>query len=398
MSGSKELREYRLERYLIYGSVFVALTGLQLIVPVLPAVQEHLALDDAQIALVTGVYLLPTVPAALLSGVLADRFGRGRVLGTFLVLFGVAGVLVGTVGLQSFPVLLFFRALQGVGYAGVNPLTITTIGDLFRGPTQVAVQGHRSLTMQAGDTALPVLGGILLGWSLVSPFLLPALAIPLGLATMRLLSAGTAPSAPVSISDTLRAVIRFGRQAPLLALQVAGFVRFTVKFTVLTYLPILAVNQRGLTPAAVGLAIGAASLTGGVTAVSAKRLLTHVRMSGLIVLSLLLLGVSVLAFTLAHGVGTVTTIAIIFGAGDGLYGVLQNALVADAVEGAGRTTFVAATGAVRNAGKFLAPVIAAGITMVASVSASFVFAAVVAFAAILCVPPLRDFDAAFAQH
>lgn len=392
---TSDLGQHRLERWLVYAAALVSLTGIQMVVPALPALQRQLGLDDSQIALVTSVYLFPSVLAAVLAGILAERYGRRRVFGGSLLVFGVAGTLVGVVGAVSFPSLLVLRAVQGIGFAGINPMTITALGDLFEGPAQVAAQGRRSLAMQVGDTVLPALGGVLVVWSWTWPFLGPVVAIPLGFAVLRRYPRGTGARSPATVGETVRAIGAFAKDPPLFALQIAGFVRFLLKFVMLAYLPVLVVNQRGVSETVAGVALGASALVGGVVAVSADRLLRRMSVTRLVTLSLLLLASSLLAVVGAYGAVAVVVVAMVFGAGDGLYGVLQNALVAEAVDGPRRATFVAATGAVRNLGKFVAPMLVAGVALVGSVSTSFAVAAAVGMCALVTVPPLRVFDPAF---
>lgn len=396
-SRATGLEQHRVERWLVYASAIVSLTGIQMIVPALPVLQRQLGLDDSEIALVTSVYLFPSVLAAILAGILAERYGRRRVFGGSLLLFGIAGTLVGLVGARSFPLLLALRMAQGVGFAGVNPMTITAIGDLFEGPVQVAVQGYRSLAMQVGDTVLPIVGGLLVAWSWTWPFLGPVIAIPLGIAVLRRYPRGTGSEAPANVASTLKAIVLFAKDPPLLALQIAGFIRFVLKFVVLSYLPVLVVNQRGVSETVAGMALGVSALVGGVVAATTNRLLTHTSVTALMVASLILLSGALAGITVAYGPIAVVVAAMVFGAGDGLYGVLQNALVAEAVDGPRRATFVAVTGAIRNLGKFVAPMLVATVALVGSVETSFLVAAVIGLLALLAVPPLRTFNPAFAR-
>lgn len=386
---------HAVERWLVYGAAMVSLTGVQLIVPALPMLQAQMSLNDSSIGLVTSVYLLPSVLVALLVGVLAEHHGRRRVFGGSLLIFGIGGGLVAIAAGRSLPLLLVFRAVQGIGFAGLGPLTITAVGDLFGGPAQVAVQGRRSVAMQAADAALPAVGGLLAVGSFVWPFFGSLVAVPLGVAVLRWYPRGTGAARPPTARQTLRAVGGFARQLPLLALQLSGFTRMLLKFVVLSYLPVLVVTQRGLSGAAVGLALGLAAVFGGVAAFGADRLLRWWRVSHLLAMSLALLTVSLVWMATVSTVPSLLMALSLHGLGDGLYGVLQNAMVAEAISGPRRATFVATTAAVRNLGKFLAPTMAGLIAFMASVQASFFVASIVAVAATLLVLPLREFDPTF---
>lgn len=395
--GLEALRAHRQRRLLLYLSVVVAITGIQLVVPALPALQRDLGLSDVEISLVSSVYLLPSVPAAFLSGVIAQRTGRRRVFVVSLACYGAAGALVPVVASFSVSALLAARFLQGVGFAGILPTTITLIGDLFSGPTQVSVQGHRSLSLQIGDAALPVIGGFLALVSWRYAFSAPVLALPLALWASRVFPPELDHRHPdVSARATLRSVRGYVRDPALLSLQYAGFLRFLVKFAVLTYLPVLAVTNRGMPEYVAGIALGASAVAGGIAAALAGRLLRRVRFSTLLTLTLLVLGGGVASLAGAVNPWLLLAGAIAFGVGDGLLGVLQNSIVAVAVAGAERATFVSFTGAVRNAGKFLAPVAAAAITLVLPLSASFVVMGAVAAASLVIVPPLRRYQPMFA--
>ena len=111
------------------------------------------------------------------SGVTADRYGRRPLLLGGLLLFGGAGTAVAFA--PSFGWVLALRALQGVGFSAVIPLTIVLIGDLLEGRREVSGHGLKVFIDRVGEVVLPPLGGALalVGWRW--PFLAYAAAIPL---------------------------------------------------------------------------------------------------------------------------------------------------------------------------------------------------------------------------
>ena len=75
------------------------------------------------------IYLLAQAVTVPVYGKLADLFGRKPVM-----LFGIALFLVGSImcGVAwSMPVLIAFRAVQGLGAGAVLPMAITIVGDLY---------------------------------------------------------------------------------------------------------------------------------------------------------------------------------------------------------------------------------------------------------------------------
>lgn len=87
---------------------------------------------------------------------------------------------------------------------------------------------------------------------------------------------------------------------------------------------------------------------------------------------MLVVGLSIIGLVLAPVSWMVLAFAISLGAADGVTGVLTNSLVAVATDGDLRASFVAATGAIRNFAKFMAPTVFGAMVLVLPVGASFV--------------------------
>ena len=77
---------------LVYLAGPLSFTGVQLISPTLPLLRSDLGLSATQLALVMSVYLLPAALFALPAGLLADRWGRRRMMGWSLIVFGAVGL------------------------------------------------------------------------------------------------------------------------------------------------------------------------------------------------------------------------------------------------------------------------------------------------------------------
>lgn len=81
-----------------------------------PRLMSDLQLEAANLGLLTSVYFLTIALFQLPLGLLMDRYGPRRVQGALMALAS-AGVLIFAVG-QQLPVLIFARAIMGVGAAG----------------------------------------------------------------------------------------------------------------------------------------------------------------------------------------------------------------------------------------------------------------------------------------
>ncbi|MPZ53386.1 MAG: MFS transporter [Acidimicrobiia bacterium] len=105
---------------IILAAPLAVLSGMQLILPALHVMQQALGLTDAQISLVSSVYLLPGAFLAIPAGLLGDCFGRRFIFGRSLIVFGVAGGVL-------------FSPRPRIGVAGVSvlgedPLQVVDVG------------------------------------------------------------------------------------------------------------------------------------------------------------------------------------------------------------------------------------------------------------------------------
>lgn len=168
-----------------------------------------------------------------------------------------------------------------------------------------------------------------------------------------------------------------------------------MKFVILSYLPVLAVNEKGLSTIAASLALALAAAAGGIGALLASRLTRRLRVSLLLGVCICTLTVTLLGIAISTATINLLLSATVYGLADGLLSVVTNSMVAQAVEERSRATFVAFTGSFRNLGKFAAPVMVAGIAALGSLSLGFVITGMLALVTLIAVRPLARFDAVF---
>ncbi len=128
---------------------------------------------------VFSAYLLTATTSVPLYGKLADLFGRRRVYHLSVALFLLGSALSGAAG--SLTQLILFRALQGLGAGGVQPIALTIVGDIFPLEERGRMQGFFSGVWGVASLLGPPLGGFItdsLSWRWIF-----YLNVPLGLAS-----------------------------------------------------------------------------------------------------------------------------------------------------------------------------------------------------------------------
>jgi EmrB/QacA subfamily drug resistance transporter len=117
---------------------------------------------------VFAVYLLTQAVSIPVYGRLADTFGRKKVFYAGAGLFLVGSMLCGFA--HSMVALILFRAIQGFGAGGVQPIATTILGDIYSPTERAHVQGLVSSVFGVAAVLGPSLGAFLVeqvGWQLV---------------------------------------------------------------------------------------------------------------------------------------------------------------------------------------------------------------------------------------
>ena len=119
-------------------------------------------------AWVFAVYLLTQAVSIPVYGRLADMYGRKKVFYAGAGLFLVGSTLCGFAG--NMATLILFRALQGFGAGGVQPISTTILGDIYAPTERAHVQGLVSGVFGIAAVLGPLLGAFLVeqvSWQLV---------------------------------------------------------------------------------------------------------------------------------------------------------------------------------------------------------------------------------------
>lgn len=180
----------------------------------LPSMQADLGLDSIGLQWIVNAYLLALSSLLLIGGAAGDRYGLRLVFIVGLTLFGMASGACAVV--NAAPVLIVFRALQGVGAALLVPTSLALINVHFSREDR-----GRAIGVWAGASALTSALGPLLGGGLVDLFDWRAVfLVMVPLSTLAVLIAAT------------RVPERRGKSQPL---DMPGATLFVIALSLLTY-------------------------------------------------------------------------------------------------------------------------------------------------------------------
>lgn len=232
--------------------------GVSSIMPVLPMLARELHAPVETIGLVLTCFTFPGIFLAPIAGILADRYGRKKVLIPGLLVFGIAGTACGFApNLHS---LLILRFIQGIGAAPIGVLYTTIIGDLYKGSERTRIMGFNAGVLGMGTAVFPALGGVLgeFGWHF--PFFLPLLALPLCYAVYAKLDIPE-PQNVQDFKSYLKSASDIIKSKQAMALFSVTLLTFVILYgPIVTFFPVLADTKFNVPPSAIGGLFGASSL------------------------------------------------------------------------------------------------------------------------------------------
>ena len=162
---------------------FIMVFGNSLLIPGFPQIREALNISFFQVSLLVTYYSVAAGIFIPVFGFISDHVKRKGVIIVALLLYGLGGSLVGVLGFVGgagiFPYVLLGRVLQGVGAAGMSPIAMALVGDIFTTEERAKALGTIEFTNIVGKVVSPILGAalILINW-FVPFFLFGAFVVP----------------------------------------------------------------------------------------------------------------------------------------------------------------------------------------------------------------------------
>ncbi len=369
--------------YIVFGVALMAVLRADSITPAFPDIRRTLHLSSESVGLLITVFALPSVLLTSALGILADRWGRKRILVPSLVLFGLAG---GACSLaRNFDLLLVLRFLQGIGAASLSMLNITLIADLYTGNDRTAAMGYNATVRSIGSTTFPILGGALamLGWHY--PFALSLLAIPVGgLALLALRN--PEPRNHQGFGHYLGRTWRSLGHREVMGLFIAGCVVFITMFgAYLTYFPFLLKDTFGASALVIGLMVSGRSVVNALVASQLGRMSRIFAESTLLKASFVVYALVFAIIPVVSSMWVMVAVTILLGIAEGLYWPSNHALLGKLAPMEHRAGFMGINDTVLKLGQTLGPLLMGAVFGLWGIRGTFYIAAVLSLVTFVLV-------------
>lgn len=163
MHGAAAGVDSPIRRGLITASVMLAtimqVVDMTIVNVALPHMQGAMSATQDQITWVLTSYIVATAIATPLTGVLAARFGRKRLMIGSMVAFTLASMLCGSA--RSLEALVIYRVLQGAAGAAIVPLSQAVLLDTYPREKHGSAMALWGMGVMIGPILGPTIGGYL---------------------------------------------------------------------------------------------------------------------------------------------------------------------------------------------------------------------------------------------
>lgn len=351
MSEGRLSRDRNLQ--IIFGVTLLAVMAVSSIAPALPAIVRDLGISKLQVGLLITAFTLPGMVLAPLLGVLADRFGRKRILVPSIFLFGLAGTACALT--RDFNALMVLRVFQGVGGAALGSLNVTIIGDLYSGKRRTAAMGLNASVLSIGTASYPLIGGALASLAWYYPFYLSLAAIPLGLIVLTALR-NPEPRSREGLRDYLGGTWGYLKNLKVAALFAAGVLTFIILYgAYLTYFALLLDDSFHVSAFTIGLIMSLMALTTAIVSSQLGRISAWFSEATLVKAAFAIYALALMLIPLMPSLWLLLIPVMIFGIGHGLNVPSIHTLVAGLAPLEYRAAFMSINAAMLRLGQTIGP-------------------------------------------
>lgn len=139
-------------------SVFIALLGIGIIIPVMPVFATQLGAGGFSLGMIIAAFSISRGLLQPVVGSLSDRWGRKGFLVAGLFVYGIVGLLIPEA--TSVLHLIVIRGFHGVGSAMIVPIGMAYMSSLAPSGHEGRYQSYLNIAVFCGIGCGPIIGGL----------------------------------------------------------------------------------------------------------------------------------------------------------------------------------------------------------------------------------------------
>jgi MFS family permease len=311
----------------LFFSIFAAVTGVGIVVPLLPVYAHDLGASGLYIGMIFGAFSLSRTVFLPLFGRLSDTKGRKPFIITGLFSYAVISIaFILSSGVKS---LIVVRFVQGITSAMIMPVVQAYVGDITPKGKEGWVMGLFNMSLFIGLSTGPLIGGVIKDrFSLNGAFICMGILSAVGFGLSLIFLPATAQERVVKKG---RAPV--GWSQILTNRTIAGLFFFRLAYTacigiIWGFLPVFADMEFSISASAIGILVMLGVFVSGVVHVPMGWLADRLNRKAMVIFGGLVTTAAVYALHHANGFNDMFWASAVFGIGGG---IAMPALMAAAV-------------------------------------------------------------------
>jgi DHA1 family multidrug resistance protein-like MFS transporter len=311
-------------------SVFIALLGIGIIVPVMPDFATRLGASGTSLGLMIAAFSLTRGFFQPIVGSFSDRWGRKGFLIAGLFIYGLVGLILPEA--KTVPNLIIIRSFHGFGSAMIMPVAMAYVSELAPSGEEGRYMGLLNIAIFSGFGGGPLLGGFFADlWGMSSAFYTMA---GLSFAAMALIFLKMPrlvekKSFPVTGLGIYRAMGRVFTSRRTNGILLARMTTMFIMVPTMAFLPLLMHQKFGATGIMIGLIITVRTVINALLQIPCGRLADRHDKTVLLTMGCLVISLIMVLVPLAADFTQLLLMFAVLGAGEALIWPVLGALAAE---------------------------------------------------------------------
>jgi MFS family permease len=301
----------------LFFSIFVSVTGVGIVVPLLPVYAYELGASGLYIGLVFGAFSLSRTFFLPYFGRLSDKKGRKPLIVAGLLAYAL--ISIGFILSKNVETLIIIRFIQGISSAMLIPVIQAYVGDITPEGSEGLSMGMFNMSMFFGLSVGPLAGGMINEhFSLNTSFLCMGILAFLGFSLCLFLLSPTKSERAVSRKKEVVSWKKLLRDKDLAGLFFFRFAYTACVGVVWGFLPVLADSEFHLSSSYIGILVMLGVFISGVMQTPMGYMADRFNKRIMILIGGFIMAFAILLFNWADGFGDLFIANVLIGIGGGI--------------------------------------------------------------------------------
>jgi MFS family permease len=339
-------------------SVFIALLGIGIIVPIMPVFAKDLGAGGFALGMIIAAFSVTRGLFQPIVGNLSDRWGRKGFLMSGLLIYGLVGLLIPMA--RDVNHLILIRCFHGVGSAMIVPIGMAYMSLLAPAGHESRYMSYLNVAIFCGIGCGPIIGGILSDlWGFSSVFYTMAGLSLTALLLVVIYMPRQVAGAEVKEGGFVKSLVSMVRSRKTAGILIARYATMIIMVPSMAFIPLLMSEWDGITGLQIGFVIACRTLVNAVLQVPFGKLADRYSKRKIFIVSCLLISVIVYCIPFCQTVAVMAVVYLLLGVVEAaIWAVLGGYASLEAKAHYGHGTMMGMFGFAMSAGVFTGAVLA----------------------------------------